>query len=397
MKRKIKMKEMNNRVKNQLGSSKINLSTLFYWWALPKQKILETLNVDPKNGLSIEQVQDHRVIFGINVLKELKPTSIWRLVLEGIRQPMMVLLLSIAAISFIFRELVEGVVMIFVVAAYISIEFINKFRSDRTMARLRELTQPTTKVIREGKEQEISTTDVVVGDLIILSTGVRIAVDARLIESSGLLVNEASLTGESLSVRKEAGAEVAEKTNIAERVNSIFSGTTVLDGEGKAIVLAIGEKSEFGKIAKEVVTAQREQTPLQQAMTKLVKNLALVVVIVSFIIPLIGFLRGLDPQQMVLTWLALTFLMVPGQPPVIITMALALASFELAKKNVVVKRLRGAETLGSVTSIVTDKTGTLTENKMQVEKFILPYEEDNPTKNTSRTSRKNFVRSSGIS
>lgn len=370
------MKGKNDSVKNQIGSSEVNLITPPYWWALPKEKILETLNVDPENGLSIKQIQEHRATFGSNVLMELKPTSVWRLVLEGIRQPMMALLLSIAAISFIFREAVEGVVMIFVVAAYISVEFINKFRSDRTMARLRELTQPTTKVIRAGKEQEIPTTDVVVGDLIILSTGVRIAADARLIESSGLLVNEASLTGESLPVRKEDGAEVAEKTNIAERINSVFSGTTVLDGEGKAVVLAVGERSELGKIAKEVGTAQKEQTPLQQAMTKLVKNLALVVIIVSFIIPLIGFLRGLDPQQMVLMWLALTFLMVPGQPPVIITMALALASFELARKYVVVKRLRGAETLGSVTSIVTDKTGTLTENKMRVEKFILPYGEE---------------------
>jgi Ca2+-transporting ATPase len=138
------------------------------------------------------------------------------------------------------------------------------------------------------------------------------------------------------------------------------------------VVLAVGGKSELGKIAEQVGIAQKEQTPLQQAMTRLVKSLALFVVIVSAVIPAIGFLRGLDPQQMVLTWLTLTFLMVPGQPPVIITMALALASFELARKNVVVKRLRGAETLGSVTSIVTDKTGTLTENRMLVEKFILP-------------------------
>ncbi len=122
------MKEKNNNVKNQSRLLKVNLPIPFYWWALPKEKILESLHVDPKNGLSIKQVQEHRAIFGANVLKELKPTSIWRLVLEGIKQPMMVLLLSIAAISFIFRELVEGVVMIFVVAAYISVEFINKFR-----------------------------------------------------------------------------------------------------------------------------------------------------------------------------------------------------------------------------------------------------------------------------
>ncbi|MDQ1281410.1 MAG: P-type Ca2+ transporter type, partial [Thermoproteota archaeon] len=363
------MKE--NNPKSQTEYSNTILAAPPDWWALPKEKILESLQVDAENGLSTKQIQEHRTIFGANVLKELKPTSILRLVIEGIRQPMMVLLLSIAAVSFVFRELVEGVVMIFVVTAYILVEFINKYRTDRTVTRLRELTQPTTMVIREGKEQEIQTADVVVGDLIVLSAGVRVAADARLVESSSLLVNEASLTGESQPVRKESGVDVAKSSNIAERINSAFSGTTVLDGEGKAVVLAVGEQSELGKIAEQVGTTQKEQTPLQQAMARLVKNLTLFVVIVSAIIPAIGFLRGLDPQQMVLTWLALTFLMVPGQPPVIITMALALASFELARKNVVVKRLRGAETLGSVTSILTDKTGTLTENRMEVEKFSL--------------------------
>ena len=206
------MKE--NNTKNQTEYSSTISAAPPDWWALPKEKMLESLQVDPENGLSTKQIQEHRTIFGANVLKELKPTSIWRLVLEGIRQPVMVLLLSIAAISFIFREFIEGAVMIFVVAAYISVEFINKFRADRTMARLRELTQPTTRVIREGKEQEIPTTEVVICDLIILSAGVRVAADARLIESSGLLVNEASLTGESQPVRKEARAKVARRPKL---------------------------------------------------------------------------------------------------------------------------------------------------------------------------------------
>jgi Ca2+-transporting ATPase len=350
----------------------VDKAVLSSWWASSTVEIIQALGTDPENGLTVKQVEENRVAFGSNVLEELRPTSTWSLVLEGIRQPMMVLLLSIAVVSFVFREPVEGLVMLFVVAAYVAVEFINKRRSDRTMTRLRELTQPTTRVVREGKEQEIPTTEAVVGDVIILSPGVRVAADARLIESSGLLVDEASLTGESQPGTKEAGAEAAAESNPAERANSVFSGTTVFDGEGRALVLAVGGQSELGKIAKQVGAAQKEQTPLQQAMTRLVKSLALFAVIVSLAVPGIGLLRGLDPQQMVLTWLALTFLMVPGQPPIIITMALALASFELARKNVVVKRLRGAETLGSVTSIITDKTGTLTENKMRVEKLVLP-------------------------
>src|SRR3972149_11991516 len=127
--------------------------------------------------------------------------------------------------------------------------------------------------------------------------------------------------------------------------------------------MAVGEKSEFGKITKEVARTQRERTVLQTAMGQLAKTLAILALIVSALIPLIGFLRGLNFQEMVITWLALTFLMIPGQPPIIITMALALASFELAKKNLIVKRLRGAETLGQITALLTDKTGTITENR----------------------------------
>jgi Ca2+-transporting ATPase len=364
---------------------------LAYAWTFPKEKILEILKVDVRNGLPVERIHEQRAIFGTNIMEELKPSSIWTLLFEGVKQPMMVLLLSIAAISFAFGKLVEGAVMLFVVAAYVSVEFINKSRSDRTMARLRELTQPTTKVIREGKEKEIPTSDVVVGDLVILSSGVRIAADARLLESSGLLVNEATLTGESFPVKKNGDVEVAKKSNLAERINCVYSGTTVLDGEGKAIVLAVGQQSEFGKIAKEVQMAQKQQTPIQQAMTRLVKILALFAIIVSLIIPVIGFLRGFDLQQMVLTWLALTFLMVPGQPPVIITMALALASFELARKNVVVKRLRGAEALGPVTSILTDKTGTITENRMKVEKFILPSGVELPPQKITRALKEKIL------
>jgi len=384
---------MNSKAAKQTSeSTNETREELGYWWALPKEKILDALKVDPENGLVTERVQEYRAAFGANTMEELKPTSAWTLLLESVKQPMMVLLLSIAAISFAFGELIEAVVMLFVVSAYVSVEFINKHRSDRIMARLRELTQPTAKVVREGKEQEIPTSDVVVGDLIILSSGVRVAADARLMESSGLLVNEATLTGESLPVKKRVEAEVAEDSNLAERINCVFSGTTILDGEGKAIVLAVGQRSEFGKIAKEVQAVEKLQTPLQQAMIRLSKVLALAAIIVSLIIPVVGFLRGLDPQQMVLTWLALTFLMIPGQPPIIITMALALASFELAKKNVVVKRLRGAEALGSVTSILTDKTGTITENRMRVEKFILPNGmESAPQKISQTLSEKIFL------
>jgi Ca2+-transporting ATPase len=329
-----------------------------------------TSDTDQEKGLTEEQVLKQRALHGSNTLVELKPTSNWKLILDSIRQPMMLLLLSIAAISLALGEIIEASVMSFVVVAYVSVEFLNKRRTDRTLARLRELTQPTSRVIREGAEKEIPTGEIVVGDVIILSEGARVPADARLLVSTGLMINEAPLTGESLPVRKYAEVLTKEKAQGSDKISIVFSGTTVLDGEGKAVVESVGEKSEFGKIAIATQAYRRDITVLQKSMTQLTKTLAILAIVVSVVIPVIGFLRGLDLHQMVLTWLALTFLMVPGQPPIIITMALALASFESARKGVVVKRLQGVETLASITSILADKTGTLTENSMRLEKLI---------------------------
>jgi Ca2+-transporting ATPase len=316
-------------------------------------------------------VQRYRASFGTNAFEEIRPAGFWELILDGVKEPMMIVLLSIAALSLAFGKPVEAFVMVFVVAAYVAVEFVNKFRSDRIMTRLRELTQPATTVLRNGASQKVATTDVVTGDVVLLAEGMRVPADLRLIESHGLVVNEAPLTGESLPVRKNARAVVEKEAGPADRINCVFAGTTVVAGEGKGIALAVRGMSEFGKIALAAQAERKERTFIQDAMTRLAKTLAVVAIIVSLIIPAVGFLRGLDLQEMILTWLALTFLMIPGQPPVIITMALALASFELARKQIVVKRLRGAEILGQVTAIVADKTGTITENRMRVERFIL--------------------------
>src|SRR3990167_7895766 len=167
-----------------------------------------------------------------------------------------------------------------------------------------------------------------------------------------------------------------------------LSATVVMSGEGKAVVCAVGRDSEFGKTAREVALSAKERTVLQETMTRLAKVLAFFALAASAVIPAIGFLRGLNYQEMIVTWLALTFLMIPGQPPIIITMALALASFRLARIKLVVKRLRGAEVLGQVTAIVTDKTGTITEKRMQVEKFILSNgEERAPAELDAETKR----------
>ncbi|MEX0940205.1 MAG: cation-transporting P-type ATPase [Candidatus Babeliales bacterium] len=346
------------------------------WWSIPKEKLLDTLSVDPAIGLTNKQIAENRLKWGINTFAEYEKKTIASLIIEGIKEPMMILLLSIAALSLFFGKYGEAITMIFIVIAYIVVELINKFRADRIMKQLQELTSPTTAVLRDGKEHQIKMEQVVVGDILILIEGSLIPADARLLEAYGLIVNEASLTGESLPVEKNAEIKLDPDISLADRINCVFSGTTVLHGQAKAIVMAVGQKSEFGKIAREVQQAQKEKTLLQESMTKLAKILAIFALFISVLIPTIGFLRGFDFHAMVITWLALTFLMVPGQPPIIITMALAFAAFTLAKKQVIVKRLRGVEIIGQITMVISDKTGTITENKMSVEKFILADENE---------------------
>jgi Ca2+-transporting ATPase len=343
-----------------------------HWWSRPPQELLAALQVDPQRGISPDQVASRREKYGRNTLGDGGRTSLWTLLWESVKSPMMVLLLAIAAIALLLGQLRDAVVMVFVVAMYVGVHVLNKARSDRTMARLREVQAPTTTVLRSGQLAEIPFDDVVAGDILPLRSGSRIPADARLVSSAGVIVDESALTGESAPVHKQADAEVAPETPLAERQTAVFAGTTVLDGQGKAVVVAVGRRSELGRIAKLSTRRDTEPTPLQREMSDLTRTLAFVAVGVSLAIPLVGLLRGFDLQQMLLTWLSLTFLMVPGQPPIIIAMALALAALELARRQVIVRRLQGAETLGAVNVVLSDKTGTITENKMRLSAVLLP-------------------------
>ncbi len=341
------------------------------WWATPVDDLTDHLGVDRERGLDSERVQEMRSRYGRPVIRGIEPKSMVELLRESITSPMMLLLLAIAGISAALRQLRAAAVMVFVVLCYIGVELINKGRTDRTLARLRGLQRPESTVLRSGKRIEIPIDEVVVGDLLPLSPGSSIPADARLISSVGLLVNEAPLTGESTPQPKDARATVGGETPLAERVTAVFAGTTVIDGEGMALVAAIGSQTELGHVAELAAGAHEQRTPLQAEMDDLTRTLAYVAIGVSLIIPGIGWLRGQDLQEMVLTWLSLTFLMVPGQPPIIITMALALAAFELARRGVIVRRLAGAETLGSVDTLLSDKTGTMTANEMVLERILL--------------------------
>jgi P-type Ca2+ transporter type 2C len=341
------------------------------WWSLDASELAQQIGTDSEQGLSAEQVEQNRAAYGSNQeLADPGPTSLWHLLWTSVKSPMMVLLLSIAAISFVLGQFLEAGVMVFVVTMYVGIHLLNEARADRTMAELRQMRTPQVDVLRDGEQRDIPLGEVVVGDLLLLQTGSKVAADGRLLSAVGLLVDEAPLTGESAPVRKEPDAEVPSDAPLAERPTAIFAGTTVMDGQGTVLVTAVGRKTELGQVATLTAEAEKGPTPLQKEMSDLARTLAFVALGVSFLVPFLGLLRGFDLQEMILTWLSLTFLMVPGQPPIIIAMALALASLELARKQVVVRHLQGAETLGAVTTLLSDKTGTMTQNRMVLQSLL---------------------------
>lgn len=330
------------------------------------QNILKKFSVDKNIGLSPDQVQASRAQFGVNQISKIEPRTKFSIILETFKEPMMLLLLAIGMLAFFFGKIGSAIAMVLEVVIYATLELVNKFRSDKLMTHLQKLASPTVKVLRSGVVEQIPNYDVVVGDIILLFEGVSVCADALLLTSFSLLVNEASLTGESFPIEKLA---VEDENNNPENIHMVFAGTTIASGEGLAMVVAIGDQTKIGNIAEEVQKYTQEQTVVQKTMDQLANILAIVAIVISIIIPAIGILHGFEFEEMVLTWLSLTFLMIPCQPPIIITMALSLAAFFLAKKDVIAKRLFGIEGVGQVSMIVSDKTGTITKSKLTFDEF----------------------------
>ncbi len=336
------------------------------WQTLFIETIIKRLEVNPNIGLSAEQIQKNRKEYGENRILQVKPRNKFSIILETFQEPMMLLLLAIGILAFIFGKIGSAIAMVLEVIIYAFLELVNKFRSDRLMTNLRNLASPTVKVLRSGIIVEIPHYEVVVGDIILLFEGVFVCADAIVLKGFGITSQEASLTGESLPVEKISSQNM---NAIATQENIVFAGTTIVSGEGIAMVIAVGEQTEIGKIAHQVQLYSQEQTIVQKSMDQLAKILAIAAIITSIVIPFIGILYGFEFEEMILTWLALTFLMIPCQPPIIITMTLSLAAFLLAKKHVIAKRLFGIEGIGQVSIIVSDKTGTITKSNLTFDGF----------------------------
>ncbi|MGA9387271.1 MAG: cation-transporting P-type ATPase [Candidatus Bathyarchaeia archaeon] len=306
-------------------------------------------------GLSQAEAEKRFLEVGPNQFVKPQKTSFLGIAKEEVAEPMILLLLVVGIVYTVFGSLQDALTIFSVIFVLVFVEIWNEYRAKKAISALSELAAPKTRVVRDGTIVEVETEKVVSGDTLVFTEGTRIAADCRLDVAYDVQVDESVLTGESLSQERNVGDDV-------------FAGTLIVSGEGKGEAYATGKDTRFGKISAMAQTIKPPKTPLQLAMKALSKTLAYVAIFFSVIIPLIGILRfgSQNLVQLILTGLALAFAAIPEELPIIITMILGIGSYRLSQKGFLVKKLKAAEVLGDATVIVTDKTGTITENKMQV-------------------------------
>ena len=357
---------ISNKTPDTAASSSIEF-TDETWCEVSIKETLSALKTNADTGLSSTQVHRQMEIYGPNQLKEAKKTSFWKEFIEELREPLILLLIFTGIFYIIMGEVGDGITIFLVILLLNTIEVSNEIRAKKAVSSLQKMAEPTTLVLREGHAQELSVENLVPGDVVLLQAGRRVPADARLIESYGLSIDESTLTGESVPVDKVATGIENRATPLAERKNMVYSGTLVTRGRGKAVVTATGMRSELGRIAGMARGVKEPRTPLQQAMNEVSKSLVWLALAFSIIIPVLGIVIAHQPlETMILIGLSMAFATIPEEMPIIITMVLALGGYRLSKQNAIVKRLKAVETLGAVTVIATDKTGTLTQNRMEV-------------------------------
>lgn len=319
-------------------------------------------------GLSVEESGRRLREHGPNELKESKRITPLGILLNQFKDFMILVLIVAAIISGFLGDIIDTIAIIAIVIINAIIGFIQEYRAEKAMQALKKMSAASAKVLRSGSVRQIPAHEIVPGDVVLMEAGDIIPADVRLIESAQLKVNEASLTGESVPVEKSTDAIHVEDLTLGDRLNMSYKGTHVTYGRGRGVVIATGMQTELGKIA-EMLGGEAGKTPLQKRLTTFGKRLAVIILVICAIIFTIGWLRGEGVLLMLLTAISLAVAAIPEALPSVITIALAIGAKRMVKQNALVRKLTAVETLGSVTYICTDKTGTLTENRMTVEQL----------------------------
>ena len=338
--------------------------------ALDVEAAVRVLKTDREHGLTADEATARLAARGPNVIGGVQGEGPFRLLLEQLSDPLVILLLVAAAISgFVLDEVTDAAVILAIVVLNAILGFIQQYRAEQALNRLREMAAPTAAVVRGGRTLQIPAAELVPGDLISMRSGDRIPADARVAEAHHLATAEAILTGEAFPEAKTAHA-IAAEAGLADRTNMVFMGTTVVTGRGMAVVTATGRATAMGGIAG-LLTVKRPPTPLQRELARLGRLLGLVAVVVVAVLFVVGWLEGYPAQEMFLTSVALAVAAVPEGLPAVVTITLARGVQRLASQAAIVRRLQAVETLGAATVVCTDKTGTLTRNRIEVHEVVL--------------------------
>jgi P-type Ca2+ transporter type 2C len=334
------------------------------WHLLPEHEVL-SLTGSNNSGLNTMTAASRLEEYGPNELQETKKKSPLMMFLRQFMDVMILVLVAAAVISGLIGDLKDTIVIIAIVVINAIIGFIQEYRAEKAMESLKKMAAPFANVIRNNNYISIPASQLVPGDIVVLEAGNMVPADVRLIESNSLKIDEASLTGESHSIEKIIDELHGDDMPVGDRVNLAFKGTYVTYGRGKGVVVATGMNTELGQIAR-MLQEKESATPLQVRMTDFSKKLSVFILLLCGLLFLVGYLRGEDWLKMLLTALSLAVAAIPEALPAVITIALAFGAKRLVMNNALARRLHAVETLGSVTYICTDKTGTLTQNKMTV-------------------------------
>lgn len=336
------------------------------WYLIEKEDALRELQSDPKGGLTSAEVQQRQSQYGLNELVERGGRTPLMILWDQLTAVMVLILIAAAVVAGILGDTKNAVAILAIVLLYAILGFVQEYRAEQAIASLKRMSVPIVRVVRDGRLLEISARELVPGDILQLETGNVVPSDARLLEAIKLRVQEAALTGESEPVEKQTHALSGENLPLGDRRNMIYMGTVVTQGRGMALVTGTGMQTELGKIADLIQQAGTEKTPLQRRLDQLGKVLAAVGVFIALIVFALGIWRGDDLRHMMLTAVSVAVAIVPEGLPAVVTITLALGAQRMLRQNALIRKLPAVEALGSVTVICSDKTGTLTENRMTV-------------------------------
>lgn len=337
------------------------------------EEALLALQTDSEAGVSQAEADKRTQEFGPNVYQTQKQKSIFLMLLLQFKSPIVYLLLFAAAVTLYFQDFIEAIAILIVILVNALIGFFMELQARNSMNALKEMDVIHSRVIRDGKIQEIPSEKIVPGDILSLEAGDMIPGDARLIESNQLQCDESSLTGESLPSEKNT-EKLPKETVVGDQFNMVFKGTSVTNGKGKAVVTGIAQHTQLGTITTLVENSGEKETPLEKKIGILSKKLIWITLGMTTLFAITGFIQGKDGLLILETSIALAVAAFPEGLPIVSTVALAYGMLLMAKRNAVVKKLSAVETLGSTNVILTDKTGTLTENKIYVDTFSFPEE-----------------------